>query len=175
MPRVMRRGFSRTGLTQEQREWLLYGFSIGSKAPEFGSELDERAAWERYGEHIKTERWGAGQRPYAFFRWDLRISFVPLEWWKQLGILLDRKLISAEEKFAIEARYPVLDPEQSPDFNRTFEHGDVSGTHLGSYVLTRLSEEFAFASRWHDDRGRAQLAAKYGRCADNTRAHTRLG
>jgi hypothetical protein len=171
--REQRTGFGRS-LSDAQHDFLLHGFSLFQKSrlqrtsfpmvpstSPFTSESNARTAWQRHRAELLAEH-HPGERPSAFFEFDLRIP-TPSTWWEQLRTLLDHDLMPAEEQIAVESMHDVLDPLQSPGFNSAFEsEAGTCAANLGSAVLHQLAQEFTFASEWHQRRGRAAVAERYG-------------
>ena len=140
---------------------------VRSPSP-FASHSDARTAWRRHGAELLAGH-SPGERPSAFFEFDLRVP-TPSTWWEQLRILLDHKLMAPEEIIAIEAANALLDPQQSTGYNSVFE--SFAGTrvaNLGPVVLRQLAAEFAFAADWHADRNRLELTQRYQRRASCVR------
>ena len=164
MPRKFRRARLRQGgLTDEQRDCLLYGFSSESANPE-GSEM--RAAWSRcHAELMADPELGSGRRPRGFYLFDLKVE-VPRRWWNELELLDDLKLLDRAEEFTIELRTPILATTQVPEFNVVFLQATaIQSMQLSRSVLSDLQEQFCFVAQWHRKRDRPELATKYTRCA----------
>jgi hypothetical protein len=124
-----------------------------------------RASWERHRKELLQAAM-PGTRPTAFYEFDLGIA-PPGPWWNELAVLSERHLLMPEECMYVERIYGVLDPKQSFAFCSAFEHPEqVREMRFGPVSLRLKTEEFAFASKWHAERGRLQLAEAYRRRAE---------
>lgn len=176
MPRInRRRRVQKQSLTAELREVLLHGVLFGkprlirldddidSPLPDTATMAELKSLWIRHRAELMTEPIGLGFRPWAFYRFDLRIERPPYFWFDQLSVLLDRVLIDANEAGMIDCGdIPELRPDQSPAYCGGFESADrIHKMRLGSQVLLHVSAEFQTAARWHLWRGRPELAARW--------------
>jgi hypothetical protein len=100
MPRVKRRGHElRNALTDAQRETLLYGYPILDHSPdeEFTTEEAVRIAWRKYRVELIAELDGTGERPWGFYRFDLKMTKPPTTQEEHIATLRDRRLLGADE------------------------------------------------------------------------------
>jgi hypothetical protein len=161
------------GLTRAQRERLLVGRVFMGTGPSFGGSADAmRAAWRKHrAELMATPELKPGRRPWAFFVLELGCDPGPArEWSGQLDALMDRGLIGAEEAIGIEALHPELSPTTAREFCQSFENEKVvRAMGLDDYLLGRQASEFAAAARWHEWRGRPEVAERWARRAELVR------
>ena len=137
------------------------GFSSGDEA---------RAAWQQYREQIMADLSCAGRQPAAFYRFDLNIN-VPRRWYDELIVLLDKRLISAEEAVRIEASNQMLSGEHQEAFCAAFDDaGAIIQMRLDADGAGTLVKKFEAAARWHQWRGRPEVAERYTARADLLRA-----
>jgi hypothetical protein len=163
MRRPRRTALRSSALSGAQSELLTIGAVIlrwsGADAVRFDSDAEAAAAWARH----RTELMAAafpGSRPFGFWKYDLQVA-PPRAWHAQLAGLLDRGLIGAEEVLRIERSRPELAPG-AESFGAAYEDAEsIRRQRLGEVVLRGLAGEFAIASRWHEWRGRPQLAAAF--------------
>jgi hypothetical protein len=149
---------------------LMWGVALFPRGgPGFENAGEERQAWrEHRDELLKAAE--PGQRQFAYFKFDLGIKsdLVPIPWFEQLNILLDRELIGAEEALRIEnSGRGELNPHDS-DFGSIFEtKAGIERHGLCEYTLRPLESAFRAAARWHGWRGRPDFAALYELRADS--------
>jgi hypothetical protein len=166
MPTIKRRRRQqRSGLTENQLDVLVFGMNLFSRrakgSKDFESQATARAAWGRHRTILMSDHTRPGKRPAGFYRFDLEID-APNNWYQELRTLEERNLLTQEEAAAVEKIHPLLDPEQSPGLNASFEHPDrILEMELGHYMLSDMEKQFTFASEWHQRRGRPALAERY--------------
>ena len=193
MPRKPRRARLKTGrLSAHRREILLFGVDDVFKPAalvEVGSlgdadiarliaETERRdfpegaaATWRRYrAELIHHESLSPGQRPAAFWRFDVAVT-PPCHWWAELDLLMRHNLLSPEEAVVIERDHTSLAAEPP---------SESGGACLGALSLVELGHvgaEFNLTAAWHLWRGRPELATKYALRAQAARdaARSRVG
>ena len=135
MPRKPRRARLRTvGLTPHQREILLFGVDDVFKpaalvdlgplddadVARLVAETETRdfpegaaATWRRYrAELIHHESLSPGQRPAAFWRFDVGVT-PPCHWWAELDLLMRHNLLTPEEAIAVERDHASLSAESA--------------------------------------------------------------
>ncbi len=166
MPRLRPAGRATGTLTNAQRETLEFGDRILDchKGELFQSEAEARAAWRAHGLRLTEEFKRPGQRPAAYYRYELHIE-PPRHWWEEAEILESRGLLSPHEEAALERTRRELAPDQGALYDAVFAHQG-----WGEYTLRRFQAEFAFAAGWHGRRGRTALEEKYTRLAQAARA-----
>jgi hypothetical protein len=167
VPRIRRRGHQLRNLTDGQWQILQFGLAIIPSGAGFATDDEQRAAWRQYRDELMREI-GPGRRPAAYFQFDLGIS-PPGRWWAQLDVLLDRDLVSREEAARIEAENPALARDASPDASASFESADYA-KQFTDHVVRGVMEQLYLMARWHEWRGRPELAAIHRRRAETVRA-----
>ncbi len=193
MPRKLRRPRLRSaGLTPHQREILLFAVDDVFKPAalvDLGSlddadvarliaETEKRdfpegaaATWHRYrAELIHHESLSLGQRPAAFWRFDVGVT-PPCHWWAELDLLMRHNLLAPEEAIAVERDHASLSP------NPPSECGGACLGPLNPAELGHLGAEFDVVGAWHLWRGRPELAERYRLRAQAIRdaARSRIG
>jgi hypothetical protein len=191
MPRKPRRARLRTvGLTPHQREILLFGVddvfkpaALVDLSPlndadlaRLVAETERRdfpegaaATWRRYrDELIHHESLSPGQRPAAFWRFDVGVT-PPCHWWAELDLLMRHNLLTPEEAIAIERDHASLSP------NPPAGSGGACRGALSPAGLGHIGAEFNLAAAWHLWRGRPELAEVYRLRAQAVRVEVRRG
>lgn len=158
--RYVRRRHVPGRLTEAQRETLLYGAPIlavrDSDGPNFASEAEAAAAWRRNRAELMAEMDGPGQRPNAFFRFELGKDLDDgLEEAEALDVA---GLLDITEAQQVEKTFHILDPDQHRELcsNVTVMFNDSD-----RYMLRREATGYRIAADWHARRGRRELEAKY--------------
>jgi hypothetical protein len=162
------------GLSDGQRELLLLGdIILAQDSVGFTSPAAEKAAWFRHRATLLQEPYvnGAGRRPVGYLRHELGLADAHLLTdFQVIRALFERNLIDTAEALAIEATQETLSGSQSPTFCDAFGTSDaIARMQVGRYSLVSCAESFAFVSRWHAWRRRAELAGKYSRLAESIR------
>jgi hypothetical protein len=162
--RHARGGANSRSLTECQREILLFGFPfLGRHTPSFKDEKETRQAWQRHRTELMSEWNHPGERPDAFWRFDVVVN-VRGCWWKETRELEARGLLTPSEELRVEKARPILSGGQSEHLFAPEMFAISVARELdepGS--LRRYRGEFELAAGWHESRGRVQIATKYGR------------
>ena len=170
MPRINRK---RRGLGDHERitpgsvRWqsLMWAqLIIPSSGPSFASEPEAIAAWRELRADL-MHQCSPGERPAAYFKFELGLNPPPNRLLEQVAVLLDRNLIDAIEATEIESHYPMLNADQATAFCSEFDSAVsvLYAHHHGAEILSRTVARFDLASRWHAWRGRPELAELYAR------------
>ena len=173
MPRINRRVRIRKqqgGLAQSQREILLFGDAIlDQTGPGFASPAAEQAAWRRHRAELMQEPFvnGPGKRPCAFLKFELGCEdayrFTDFQ---VIQALSDHGLVGPDEALQIERAHDALSATQSPTLYDGFATPEsIRRMQVNAHSLTCTAVAFDFVAKWHEQRGRAELAAKYSRLA----------
>ncbi len=165
-----RRAFGTTrfyeGCTQYQL--LRWGSLLSPEdGPGFEDESEMRRVWNAHKSELLAEC-GPGERPYAFYFFDLGIRDRVVHGWAgQVGVLMDRGLIDATEAAGVEANYRMLNAGAA-EYMRALDRPDGILTMLGGprtkqseIIMAGIVTECEVAARWHAWRGRPELAALY--------------
>jgi hypothetical protein len=103
----------------------------------------------------------AGRRPAAYYRFELGIA-PPRRWYGELATLLDHNLIDAEEAVRLERIHYMLSEKYGEVFCAAYDDEDhVRRLGLNALTGESLAEQFDVAARWHERRGRPELADTY--------------
>jgi hypothetical protein len=124
------------------------------------------ATWKRYRSELMADpNLRPGQRPAAFWRLDLQIR-PPSNWWEELAMLCEHKLVTPEEALLIERQHNVLS-ENTAAWGAFDTAEGAHKQHFNPQVFACCQHEFEAAARWHAWRGRPELAEKYAQRAAN--------
>lgn len=167
--RALRRARGERGLSDRQRQNLLFGVPFCGAGSGFVDDVARRAAWCQHRAELMAAH-EPGQRPAAYFQFDLREDLGGGRWWQQVAVLLRRGLIDPMEATNCERIYPLLDAVQPAGGNVFDEPGELAKQTLPVDVLCGLVEQFELAAAWHGWRGRPEIAAQYQRRAEVVRA-----
>jgi hypothetical protein len=148
---------------------LIWGNEVVPMGGEaFKTVQEERAAWRANRADLMREFDEPGSRPAAYFKFELKTE--PGKWSMELGALLDRQLVGPEEALRIESLRPIL----AVDAERFYAIFDDLALKPASFrVDPSMGEECAMAARWHDWRGRPDLAGIFRRRAQVVRDYER--
>jgi hypothetical protein len=131
----------------------------------FADEREAELAWRANRVELMAEPFPARLRPWGHFKFDLGCN--PRWWYEEITCLLERDLISREEAFSVERRFPMLAEEAKQCFS-SFENPELirslwlqRGSKADSYVLKRVAAECDLASKWHAWRGRKEIAERF--------------
>jgi len=148
-------------LVEGSTRWqtLMWGTTLFTDGVPFANDGEARAMWNENRDRL-LKACGPGERPSAYFKFDLAITdTVVCKWFDQIHALLDRDLISAEEAQRCEQRHAEL--SASTDFGTSFASLNNIRRMGMDRIPPDLEKEFILAARWHAWRGRAKLAEEY--------------
>jgi|SRR5581483_5615500 len=184
MPRINRRRpmLKTRGLSLVQRQMLMWGCQLSpmTEPDAFASEAEMRAAWNEYRDEIMAALRAPGRRPFAYYKFDLRIDDPPVNWFTELPVLVKHDLLTKEEIIALENERQVLGLDDSAFAAYDTEAGARRAMHLGSpsvmmtteqtlVELRRLAGTFEAATLWHSWRHRPEMADRFRRRAEIVR------
>jgi hypothetical protein len=153
------------GLTDRQREFLLYGDWIlcdPHAGDAFPSEDIARAAWNEFREELMAEAKHnrAGSRPWAFFHFDLKLDLRRGH--DELAILLERGLVDKEEARRCERDDMMLSPDQAAGCYSALSSEELIGRlKFPPCILESMARQFELAAAWHTWRDRPEIAELY--------------
>jgi hypothetical protein len=160
-------------LTDAMEEDLLYGMVIlnHNQSEEFKDEAAMLAAWIRHKDRL-MHAWNlAGRRPWAYYKFTLRLKEPPVTWHEELEALQRLKLLTPEEITRLEheqRELGIIDPAVIDNTH----YMRLTGAHgFSTFMLEDLKRQNAVIAAWHERRGRPEVAAKF---AERARIVTRL-
>jgi hypothetical protein len=133
---------------------------------DFENDGDMATAWRRYRAAILAEFARPGQRPFGFYRFDLRLDKAPCHWYHEVRILHSNGLLDATELVAVESEHMLLSPAQPTELYASFEDpARIKAMGFCGHTLRQLEAEFLLAVDWHGWRERPELVDRYLRRA----------
>jgi hypothetical protein len=116
-----------------QAQILLWGAALVPDGPGFKDWADMRQVWLKHRDEL-LRACGPGERPCAYFEFDLGVEqFIP-HWHQQLALLMSRNLITEEEAQRVEIARRELS-SVAGDYSASFEHVEATGSRLALFGL----------------------------------------